>query len=204
MKKPYSQFILFVLTVLSFSCSKNEDEIELNDFKGFYQISSITSSVQIDLNNDGLKTPNYLQEIKSNYISYNGEIINYGYNNELNYNFAEAQPSEYNVNHNTQFLDIKFPIQRIDSVFQGNENFVKINMEYSKIGSGFIYKLSNNNVKIESDPFNQFEYYNINNFVINRINKEKFEIFFDFKVYDFTENKWIETKLTAKYIKIVE
>jgi hypothetical protein len=77
-------------------------------------------------------------------------------------------------------------------------------MEYSKIGSSFIYKLSNNNVKIESDPFNQFEYYNINNFVINRINKEKFEIFFDFKVYDFTENKWIETKLTAKYIKIGE
>jgi hypothetical protein len=122
----------------------------------------------------------------------------------LNYNFAEAQPSEYNVNKNTQFLDIKFPIQRIDSVFQGNDNFVKMNMEYSKIGSSFIYKLSNNNVKIESDPFNQFEYYNINNFVINRINKEKFEIFFDFKVYDFTENKWIETKLTAKYIKIGE
>ncbi|MFH6971591.1 hypothetical protein [Flavobacterium petrolei] len=204
MKKLYLQIILFVLTVLSFSCSKNEDEIELNDFKGFYQISSITSNVKIDLNNDGLKTTDYLQEIKSNYISYNGEIINYGYNNELNYNFAEAQPSEYNVNKNTQFLDIKFPIQRIDSVFQGNDNFVKMNMEYSKIGSSFIYKLSNNNVKIESDPFNQFEYYNINNFVINRINKEKFEIFFDFKVYDFTENKWIETKLTAKYIKIGE
>lgn len=66
----------------------------------------------------------------------------------MNYNFAEPQPSEYNVSHNTQFLDIKFPNQRIDSVFQGNDNFVKMNMEYSKIGSGFIYKLSNNNIKI--------------------------------------------------------
>lgn len=204
MKEQYSQFILFVLILLSVSCSKNEDEIELNDFKGFYQINSITSSVPIDLNNDGSKTTNYLQEIKSNYISYNGEIINYGYNNELKYNFAEAQQSEYTVSNNRQFLDIKFPIQRIDSVFQGNDTFVKMNMEYSKMGTTFIYKLFNNNVKIESDPFNQFEYYNINNFVINRINKEQFEIFFDFKVYDFTENKWIETNLTAKYIKIVE
>lgn len=204
MKEQYSQFILFVLILLFVSCSKNEDEIELNDFKGFYQINSITSSVPIDLNNDGSKTTNYLQEIKSNYISYNGEIINYGYNNELKYNFAKAQQSEYTVSNNRQFLDIKFPIQRIDSVFQGNDTFVKMNMEYSKMGTNFIYKLFNNNVKIESDPFNQFDYYNINNFVINRINKEQFEIFFDFKVYDFTENEWVETNLTAKYIKIVE
>ncbi|MGO4904172.1 hypothetical protein [Flavobacterium sp. W20_MBD1_R3] len=204
MKEQYSQFILFVLILLFVSCSKNEDEIELNDFKGFYQINSITSSVPIDLNNDGSKTTNYLQEIKSNYISYNGEIINYGYNNALKYNFAEAQQSEYTVSNSKQFLDIKFPIQRIDSVFQGKDTFLKMNMEYSKMGTNFIYKLFNNNVKIESDPFNQFDYYNINNFVINRINKEQFEIFFDFKVYDFTENEWVETNLTAKYIKIVE
>lgn len=46
--------------------------------------------------------------------------------------------------------------------------------------------------------------YNINNFEINRLSKEVFEINFDFHVYDFSDNEWTETRLKAKYIKITE
>ena len=184
------------------SCNSNDDEIELNDFKGFYKIIAISSSLPIDLNNDGLKSNDYLQEIKSNYISYDGEIIDYGYNNELEQNFAEARPTQYQTNNNTQFLDIRFPSQRIDSIYQGNGNYVKMNMEYRKIYTGFIYKLIANDIVIESDPFNQFDFFDINNFEINRIDKTKFEVLFDFKVYDFTENDWIETNLVGRYEKV--
>jgi hypothetical protein len=195
---------LFSLTILVVvSCSKSEDETNVNDFSGFYKIQSISSSLPIDLNNDGFKTNDYLQEVKSNYTSYNGEIINYGYDNELAHNFAEARPLPYQSN-NAKILDLRFPVQRIDSIFQGNNNFVKMNMEYEKLITGFIYKLTTNNIEIESDPFNHFEYYNINNFEINRLSKEVFEINFDFHVYDFSDNEWTETRLKAKYIKITE
>ncbi|RKM91595.1 hypothetical protein, partial [Aquimarina sp. AD10] len=130
--------------------------------------------------------------------------INYAYNNELRHNFAEARPTRYQSNNTTQFLDIRFPIQRIDSIYQGNNNFVKMNMEYQKMSTGFIYKLINSNIEIEADPFNQFEFFNINNFKINRINNIEFEIMFDFNIYDFSENDWIESKLIARYEKMKE
>ena len=203
MKKHFFKLTFFVVSILMISCTNNDDEMEINDFKGFYKIKSISSSIEIDLNNDGLKSNDYLQEIKSNYISYNGEIINFRYDNELRPNFAEAWPTKYQSN-NAQFLDIRFPIQRIDSIYQGNDDFVKMNMEYQKMYTGFIYKLTNNNIEIESDPFNQFKFYEINTFEISRINKTEFEVIFDFKVYDFTENEWTETHLKAKYEKVEE
>ena len=202
MKQYLTKFFLTILSVVMISCNINDNEIEINDFKGFYKIKTISSSLPIDLNNDGLKSNDYLQEIKSNYISYDGEIIDYGYNNELEQNFAEARPTLYQSNNNTQFLDIRFPSQRIDSIYQGNNNYVKMNMEYRKIYTGFIYKLTDNNIEIESDPFNQFEFFDINNFEINRIDKTKFEVLFDFKVYDFTENDWIQTNLVGTYEKV--
>jgi hypothetical protein len=203
MKKHYFILILFSVAILISSCTSNSGEIKINNFKGCYKIKTISSSLEIDLNNDGLKSNNYLEEIKANYISYSGEVINYGYDNDLRSNSAQARPTKYDSN-NTQFLDILFPIQRIDSVYQGNDHFVKMNIEYQKMITGFIYKLTNNNVEIESDPFNQFEYYDIANFQINKINNFEFEINFDYKVYDFKENKWVETKLKAKYEKMEE
>lgn len=199
MKEYIFKLIIFTLPILIFSC--NENDLEINDFKGYYKIISISSNLEIDLNNDGLKSLDYLKEIKSDYISYNGEIYNYNYNNELEQNFAEARPTTEQSN-NTQFLDIRFPIQRIDSIFQGGNNFVKTNMEYRRMHTAFIYEINQNNIEIKSDPFNEFEFYGINNFNINRINKIEFEVTFNFKVYDFKENEWIETELKTKYEKV--
>lgn len=201
MNKFFLNIGLFVLTILTLSCSNNEYEIGLDDFSGVYKIQSINSSLTIDINNDGIKSNDYLQEIKSNYISYNGELINYGYNNELKHNFAEARPTKFQSN-STKFLDIKFPIQRIDSIYQGNNNFVTMTMEYVKMNTAFIYELTNKNIKIASDPLNHFEYYNINNFAVNRLNKDEFEIQFNFKIYDFSEKDWIETNLKTRYLKV--
>ena len=200
MKSKYSKSLIAILSILAISCGKNDDELEVNDFKGFHQIVSIRSAIPIDLNNDGMKSNDYLQEIKSNYIDYEGDIIDYMYNNEDRYYLAEARPTKVQTN-DAQFLDIQFPIQRIDSIFQGNDVYATMTMEYRTMRTGFIYKLINNDIEIERDPFDQFEYYGISNFEIRRINTAEFEVFFDFKVYDFIENDWIETNLNARYIK---
>ncbi|MDT0643765.1 hypothetical protein RM553_13060 [Zunongwangia sp. F363] len=203
MKKILSKLSLIILLITGISCNSDDDKVEINDFKGYYRIKSISSSLPIDLNNDGSKTTDYLQEIKSTYISFNGNEHNFKYDNELIYNFAVARPTKNQQNF-TQFLDIRFPTQQIDSIFQGNDNFAISNMGYDNIQTAFIYKLTNNDVEIESDPLNQFEYYDIRNFKISRINKVEFEISFDYKVYDFTEDEWIETNLSSQYIKVPE
>ncbi|RKM96888.1 hypothetical protein [Aquimarina sp. AD10] len=114
MKKYVNKVVLVFLSVIMIACNSSDEEIKINDFKGFYKIKSISSIIPVDLNNDGLKPNNYLQEIKSNYISYNGEIITYAYTNELRHNFSEAKPTRYQSNNNTQFFDIRFPIKRIN------------------------------------------------------------------------------------------
>src|SRR5699024_3724334 len=159
MIKYFTKFTLIILSIVMISCNSNDDETEINDFKGLYKIKTISSSLPIDLNNDGLNSNDYLQEIKSNYISYNGEIIDYGYNNELVHNFAEAGPTEYQSN-NTQFLDIKFPYQRIDSIYQGNDNFVKMNMEYRKISTALFFNLQIITFKLDLNHLINFDFSN--------------------------------------------
>ena len=200
-----SAIILFFLSinVLLFSCSNSENDFDTNDFKGLYKIQTISSSLPVDLNNDGFQSTNYLQEIKSDYLLFNGETVNYGYNNELPHNFAEARPTKNQTN-NTKFLNINFPIQRIDSVFQGNDNYATINMEYVKLKTGLIYKLINNTIEIESDPFNDLAFYNVSNFEIQRLTKDDFKIEFDYSVYDFSENNWIQTRLATHYTRVLE
>lgn len=200
MKKHFFTLTLFTAAIMMNSCS-NQDVPDTNDFKGFYKITSISSSVQIDLNNDGIKTNDYLQEIKSGYTNYDGEIIDFGYDNNLSPNFAEARPTNQQSN-DAKLLDIRFPFQEIDSLHQGNGTYVKVNMSYRNMNTGFIYKLTNSNVEIESDPFNHCEYYGIDDFQINRLNQDEFETIFNFEVYDFNEDKWILTELKTKYQKL--
>lgn len=201
MRKYLLALSIFTAAAMISSCSNQDDQIETNTFKGIYKIESISSSVDIDLNNDGLQTVDYLQEIKSDHISYDGEVVNFGYNNDLNQNFAEASPTSQQIN-TTKFLNIQFPIQTIDSVYQGGETFAIMNAEYRNLNTAFIYKLKNSNVEIESDPFNQFEFTGIKNFQINRINQNEFETIFDFKIYDFKEGDWILTTLRTSYKKV--
>lgn len=203
MKKCILTLVFFGVMILFFSCSKNEGEVLVNDFGGYYKIKSISSNIPIDMNNDGIKSTDYLQEVKSDYILFNGEVMNFGYDNELRHNFAEARPTKYQST-NAKYLDIRFPIQKIDSIYQGGNNFITLNMEYIKIPTFLSYSLSQNNVEIDSDLYNydQLEFYNVRNFEIQRISKNEFQIKFDYLVYDFFQNDWIDTNLTAEYIKV--
>jgi hypothetical protein len=183
------------------SCESENEEVIINDFKGFYKIESISSTEFIDLNNDGLKSNDYLNEIKSIYLSYDGRQIDYKYDNELIQNFAEARPTPIQTNA-TQFLDIRFPSQRIDSIYQGNNTYTIMNIEYYNLTSSFLYKLTESDIEIESDPFNHFGFYGLGNFDINRLDTMRFEISFNYNIYDFTEKEWIETNLTTRYKKV--
>ena len=193
---------IFSLTILLISCNNDNEEVEINDFKGVYKIKFIESDIKIDLNNDNLASKDYLQEIASNLIFVNGQYVAMGYEKDLKRNYAEVRPTKLKTT-DAKFLDIKFPLPRIDSLFQGNDTYKKYYKEYEITCTALIYKLTNiNNVEIESDPFDEFQYHKINNFVINRVNKVEFEIKFDKKLYDFSNNKWVVANLTARYERI--
>ena len=193
--------ILSIITLLA-SCNNENNSIEINDFKGVYKIKSIESSMKVDLNNDNLASKDYLQEIASNLIFVHGQYVNTGYDKNFKRNFAEVRPTKLK-NTNTKFLDIKFPLPRIDSLFQGNDTYKIYYKEYEIKSTALIYKLTNNNnVEIESDPFDEFQFHKINNFIINRVNKIEFEIKFDKKLYDFSNKKWVVVNLTARYERI--
>lgn len=197
------KLLLLPFLVFLISCESDQKENLVNDFRGYYKITSIISETPIDLNNDGLKSNDYLQEIKSPYVKYDGELIDFMYNNESPYHFAEARPLSYQSN-STKFLNISFPLQAIDSIYLGNDTYVKMNMYYTRMITYLIYKFTENNIEIESESLGDLDFYGVKNFKISRINKFEFEIFFDFKVYDFTENEWIETTVNTKYIKVEE
>jgi hypothetical protein len=192
-----------VLFAALISCDNSDEDRIVNDFKGFYRINTISSSTPIDMNNDGLKSTDYLAEIKSDYIAYDGRVINYLYNNLNAYNFTESRPTKYHEDNVVPFLILKVPVQYIDSVYRGINNYEIMNMRYDNILPSFIYKLTPDNVEIDSDPSYLFDYYGITNFNINRLNKREFEIDFDFKAYDFTDDEWLPTNLTVRY-EIVE
>jgi hypothetical protein len=84
----------------------------------------------------------------------------------------------------------------------GNDTYEKINMEYRKLNTSFLYEIQNQNVSIASDPFDQFTFLGITNFDLQRINKNQFFVAFNFNVYDFVENQWVNTRLTASYTRI--
>ena len=183
-------------------CESNTQMPE-NDFKGYYKIMRIASSLPIDLNNDGLKSNDYLNEIQSDYLLYNGETVNYNYNPNEIWNFASASPLSFQQN-TTQFLNLNFPSQRIDSVYMGNDHYEKINMEYRKLATSYIYEIKNNNVFISSDPFEHLNFIGIKNLVLLRNSKNEFNATFDYKVFDFSDNEWMETQLNVSYLLVEE
>ena len=193
--------LLLPFLLLLISCTSDKDENLVNDFSGYYKITSIVSETPIDLNNDGLKSQDFLQEIKTPFVKYDGELIDFMYNNESPYHFAEVRPLS-NQSNSTKFLNISVPKQVIDSIYLGNDTYVKMNMSYERMITYLIYKFTKDNIEIESKSLGDLDIYDIKNFKISRINKFEFEIFFDFKVYDFTENEWIETTLNTTYIKV--
>ena len=103
------QLLPFLLLLIS--CTSDKDENLVNDFRGYYKITSIVSETPIDLNNDGLKSNNILEEISSPHTTLNGVYPNF-YNAENGNNFAEVRPLVEQSN-STQFISFNFPEQYI-------------------------------------------------------------------------------------------
>ena len=66
----------FLLSGLILSCSKAEDvPAKEETLSGKYRVVSVKSAVAVDLNNDGIKSRNILQEVPPTYLMEKGDIV---------------------------------------------------------------------------------------------------------------------------------
>lgn len=195
-------FIVPLIFCFFLGCSDDSNEKEVvNDFRGEYKIIDITSSVSIDLNNDGVKSNNYFAEFQSGHVRHNGEIVNFGWNLNEPGRYAIARPTATN-GYKIQFLDINFPKQRISPLFIGNDTFVDILMEYRAMRTWLIYILENGQVRIDPTATQDFQFHGITNFNIKRLNVQTFEIKFNMNIYDFVDKTWVNSEITTTYSKV--
>lgn len=193
------QLLSFLLLLIS--CTSDKDENLVNDFSGYYKITSIVSETPIDLNNDGLKSNNILEEISSSHTTLNGVYPNF-YNAENGNNFAEVRPLVEQSN-STQFIYFNFPEQYISYLNDDLELNIPILMHYTtSMNIDYKYEFINQNeIKIiNNNPEWNSQFGEIKS--LTRIDKNNFEIDLDKKMFDFSSKQWMVLKVKAHYQKV--
>lgn len=196
MKK--SLLLAFLISIIS--CN-SDDQKMVNDFRGYYKITSIVSETEIDLNNDGLNSTDILKEISSPHTTLNGEFHNF-YNAGHGHNFAEVRPIVEGYNR-TQLISFNFPEQKISYLNDDLVMNIPLLMHYTtSLNGGYTYEFANQNSIVISDinpewnsQFGEIKF-------ITRIDKDNFEIDVDKKMFDFKSKQWMVVKVKAKYQKV--
>lgn len=198
--------IFYLLFFTCLSCSNDDNSKQVNDFKGYYKVISISSETLIDLNNDGVKSLDYLQEVMSDFTKHNGEIVNFGYDPDTRRNYTTVRPLPYHSPSSVKFIEFNFPFQKMDSLYIGNDTFIDILMHYRNEFSFIGYDINNKGeVTLDnSDIEYTFGFSNTAFVSFQRISKTQFELVFDKEVYDFSEGNWVSTRLSSIYEKVEE
>jgi len=196
--------LIIPLFFIIISCNTNNDnDIILNDFKGYYKVTSINSETEIDLNNDGIKSFNILEEISSPHTTLNGIFSNF-YNAENPRRYAEVRPTIYqSKTADTQFISFNFPEQTISYLNNDLILNIPLLMDYStSMGPGIYYEFVNQNEIKIIDRYREWnsQFGEIKN--LTRIDKTTFQINLDKIMFDFSSKQWKVLKLNATYKKV--
>lgn len=190
---------LFIFVHLS--CQKDDVNADTdidNSFSGYYKIASIESSIPVDMNNDGIKTNNILNEI-SGFHFFSEETVLRMYTPDTYKSLAVIRPLAYQTN-NALLIDFNYPCQNI---LYEDEDVPRLH-SYSGQFRNYSYKLKADNVieVIDNNPEYNAKYGKINSAV--RLEDESFRIDLTVKLYDFKDKVWVETKEIVKYVKVSE
>ncbi len=196
-----TKIILSLTTILFLNnaCVEQvEDDFVFNKFSGYYLIQSIESSESIDLNNDGIKSNNYLNEVLADYTNSSGQSISTNYNPNFQFNLAIAFPVNSNRNSGEQVV-FNFPYQVINTFIDSNNQPVSELVYYETFYYNLNYLIEpNGNVNIINNPFVN-EFFGTSNFLVIQEANQDFKLNVDLRVYCFVEKAWIDTTLTVNY-----
>lgn len=186
--------IILLIPIIFISC-KDDDNTDspFTDLSGKYKITSMQSSIPVDMNNDGIKSDDVLKEVTSPYII--NETSNPG---PFYSNSNVTATVAYNKEKNEGSMFIPYPFQFViydngDSPFLGF---------YVMQFIGFSYKLNLDDEMEVTDisTEHQFADYGVANSA-KKIDKDSFIVVISAKLYDFKEKKWIDADVEIKCLK---
>lgn len=188
--------ILLFLTLLILSCQSSEQENTSyrTVISGTYMVSKISSNVKVDMNNDGVKTNDMLDEIS--YYNINGSkvlMVNF----KSNFH-AEIRPLNYQ-NSSAKILDFGFPHQYLFQEKNSINEYVL--MDNLKSFVGYEYELKGDKILLNSyigDYNNQFGE------IISCEKRENNSVVLSIKkwIFDFKDQEWKIIPMEITYQKI--
>lgn len=185
--KPY--FSLFLLLIVLTACSNDDSQNEaLRQYTGYYSMVSFQSDRSVDLNNDGLRTTQLLDEIKMS-NSYDLEI----------------RPLESHSN-DSKLISFFFPKTNLTFQYPGEpEGYT----EFTNYGFGTQYEFINNTFQLQLRSYVEQNYIdNIQNdlevtiesdLIILSENRLRLDISKEF--YDYHANEWVRLAIEIIYQK---
>lgn len=203
MKHSISLFIkpivwFFVIVVLA-ACSNDEHD-PFKQIAGKYRVISIRSNVELDMNNDGVKTDDLLKEITDEHRTLDNQMISF-YDFSAPRHFLDIKYDEYNGFGKS--IAVIFPHQFID-VIGGDKPFLSM---YLDPILGYTYEIDN-----ATGAFVLKERTTVyDSAIVDPISIEEVQILDDGqlrlvltkRIFDFVDLSWIEAKLTVTYEKVI-
>lgn len=192
-----SKFLILIFSLLLLIGCKKDSIISIQDsFPGYYKAIKITSTIPVDLNNDGLKSTNIYMEISKPFIGPNNQAISL-YNFASSSNYMEVRPLSYHQN-SGKLIAFNFPHQDISYLSNG----IPFLMWYTNEFIAFSYEFKNNHsiTVTSTNP----EYTNRIGEIDSLILKENGVVLVSLKenVFDFVDRAWQKIDITVEYSKI--
>lgn len=190
-------FLLLVVSLMLQSCFSNSNS-PVNTLGGWYTLTSISSDTPVDLNNDGVRSLDFLGELTARYYDHTQQATIPMFASTGSVYNAEIRPHAGNQN-KTPSIDFNFPHQAIDSTSFSNRNYFL--HWYQPAFEGFTYEIQKDQqIKlIDKLPISNKKIGTVTH--LERINANSFELMMDKNVFDFVDKKWKIVQLKAIYLR---
>lgn len=188
--------VLLVSLVLQ-SCFSNSNS-PVNTLGGWYTLTSVSSDTPVDLNNDGVRSLDFLGELTARYYDHTQQATIPMFASMGSVYNAEIRPHAGNQNKATS-IDFNFPHQAIDSTSLSNRAYFL--HWYQPAFEGFTYEIQKDQqIKlIDKLPISNKKIGTVTH--LERINANSFELMMDKNVFDFVDKKWKIVQLKAIYLR---
>jgi hypothetical protein len=190
-------FLLLVVGLMLQSCFSNSNP-PINTLGGWYTLTSITSKTPVDLNNDGVRSLDFLSELTARYYDHTQQATIPMFASMGSVYNAEIRPHAGNQNKNPS-IDFNFPHQTIDSTSLSSRTYFL--HWYQPAFEGFTYEIQKDQrVKlIDELPTSNEKIGTVTH--LERINSNSFELAMNKNVFDFVDKKWKIVQLKATYLR---
>lgn len=192
-RKNYGSWIMLAICVIGFySCDdKQEEEISVNDFTGYYKITSLKADISVDLNNDGLQSSDLYNEMTEPYYLANPRDPDYTPLPMYNFNqissCAEVRPTE------SQSTSIKLLLLNLPYQYIAYSSLLM----YVHDLSYYFYDLDENDNVVLKEKLGDTPEVQVTE--LERLDKDNFKVIYNARIYDFVSKEWKETSVKALY-----